>query len=194
MRTIIIVIISIILGTQSIPTVEKPPLPLGSKPHSQVVPIKVPTLNPQPLKEIIPVTDKANIPVPIAPIQSGNNETTIWNYLISQGFTRNQTAGIMGNLKQEHNFQTSQADGGLGIAQWIGARATNLLARANPYDVTTQLQFMLDEMNNSGITTSVKSVDSIESATMTFSSQFERCGDCRNSTRISYAYQILGMY
>lgn len=126
----------------------------------------------------------------------GDNETIAWNFLIGQGFTRNQTAGILGNIMQEHGFKTSDVPGGLGIAQWMGGRRANLMARANYLHINTQLQFLVDELN--GIEGHAKAgilaTDNLESSTIAFSSLFERCGDCRNSTRIQYAYSILGRH
>lgn len=154
-------------------------------------------LKSEPLKEIIPVSEVANIkPATPAPSQSGDNETIAWNFLISQGYTRNQTAGIMGNLQQEHGFKTSDVPGGLGIAQWMGGRRANLMARPNYLDINVQLQFLVEELNGgeSRAKAAIVATDSLESATMAFSSLFERCGVCRNEQRIQYAYQILGRH
>lgn len=125
-----------------------------------------------------------------------DNETIIWEFLAGQGYTRNQVAGIMGNLQQEHNFKTDDVPGGLGIAQWIGGRRSNLVARGNYLDINVQLQFLVDELNGpeSRAKTAILASDSVESSTMAFSSLFERCGTCHNDKRIQYAYQILGRH
>lgn len=136
------------------------------------------------LKDPIPLATTANIPTP------KDNETIIWEYLMQQGFTKNQTAGIMGNLQQEHGFQTSDVAGGLGIAQWIGNRRANLMARGDYLSINTQLQFLMDELNSTGIASQIKSVDSIDHATIVFQNQFERCGVCREDQRLNYAYAI----
>lgn len=149
--------------------------------------------------KVEPIVEAPPAPVPVAtpaPLQSGDNETIAWNFLSAQGFTREQTAGIMGNLQQEHGFKTSDVPGGLGIAQWMGGRRANLMARANYTDINVQLQFLIDELNGvegrakAGILAS----GSVEQSTIAFSTLFERCGDCRNSTRIQYAYAILGRH
>ena len=127
---------------------------------------------------------------------AGENETIAWDFLKSQGFSDVQTAGIMGNLMQEHRFQTTDTAGGLGIAQWTGGRRNNLLSLPNPYDIYTQLQYLMTELN-SGYTAaknSIMSSTSIESATRAFQNQFERCGICREELRINYAYDIYGRY
>ena len=127
---------------------------------------------------------------------AGENEVITWDFLKSQGFSDVQTAGIMGNLMQEHHFQTTDTAGGLGIAQWTGGRRNNLLSMPNPYDIYTQLQYLMSELNG-GYTSAknaILSSTSIEAATRAFQNQFERCGICREELRINYAYDIYGRY
>lgn len=127
---------------------------------------------------------------------AGENEAISWDFLKSQGFSDVQTAGIMGNLMQEHRFQTSDTAGGLGIAQWTGGRRNNLLAMSNPYDIYTQLQYLMTELNSgyAAAKNSILSSTSIEAATRAFQNQFERCGICREDQRINYAYDIYNRY
>lgn len=127
---------------------------------------------------------------------AGENEAIAWDFLKSQGFSDVQTAGIMGNLMQEHHFQTSDTAGGLGIAQWTGGRRNNLLALPNPYDIYTQLQYLMTELNGgyARAKSAITSSTSIEAATRAFQNQFERCGICREELRINYAYDIYGRY
>ena len=127
---------------------------------------------------------------------AGENEAITWTFLKSQGFSDTQTAGIMGNLMQEHRFQTSDTAGGLGIAQWTGGRRNNLLAQENPYDIYTQLQYLMAELNGgyTAAKNSILSSTSIEASTRAFQNQFERCGICREETRINYAYDIYNRY
>lgn len=124
------------------------------------------------------------------------NEQITWDFLRSQGFSAVQTAGIMGNLAQEHHFQTSDTAGGLGIAQWTGGRRNNLLARDNPYDIYTQLQYLMDELNGGYISAknSILAATSIEAAVRAFQNQFERCGICMEDNRIGFAYGIYDRY
>lgn len=127
---------------------------------------------------------------------AGENEAITWDFLKSQGFSDVQTAGIMGNLMQEHRFQTSDTPGGLGIAQWTGGRRNNLLSLPNPYDIHTQLQYLMTELNGgyARAKSAIMSSTSIEAATRAFQNQFERCGICREETRIGYAYDIFDRY
>lgn len=134
--------------------------------------------------------------LPTIPAEPLDNETIIWNYFINHGYSRNQTAGIMGNLMQEHHFKTSDVPGGLGIAQWIGGRRDNLIARGNYLDLTVQLDFLLYELNNSEVAANQAILwnDSLENSVIAFQNKFERCGICMESQRINYAYQILNSH
>ncbi|GHU09009.1 hypothetical protein FACS189431_6320 [Alphaproteobacteria bacterium] len=120
------------------------------------------------------------------------NENITWDFLRAQGFSREQTAGIMGNLKQEHGFQTS----GDGLAQWTGGRRAKLLAMPDPYNIYTQLEFLMIELNGPYIRVknSLLAATSVESATIIFQDQFERCGVCAQDRRIQYAYNILASH
>lgn len=120
------------------------------------------------------------------------NENIAWTYLRGQGFTREQTAGIMGNLMQEHHFSTSDGGGGLGIAQWTGGRRNNLLSRENPYEIFTQLDYLMSELNGPyiAIKNDLLAATTIDDATIIFQNRFERCGVCREDMRLSYAYDI----
>lgn len=148
----------------------------------------------EPIKEVA----KETIPEPVqeAPkniiTTPSENEQITWDFLISQGFTRNQTAGIMGNLQQEHGFRTD----GDGLAQWIGARKANLMSRADPYSIHTQLNYLMEELNGSesGAKKAIMSSGSVDSATIAFQNKFERCGKCMQSKRIMYAYEILARH
>ncbi|HET6622873.1 MAG TPA: phage tail tip lysozyme [Candidatus Saccharimonadales bacterium] len=135
-----------------------------------------------------PVTEQV-----VVGVKSGNpseNAAIIWAYLTSHGFSPEQTAGIMGNLQQEHGFKTS----GDGLAQWTGGRKANLMSRDDPYSLYTQLDFMLDELDGSYAEGAIKSTNSIEQATVIFQDHYERCGLCAESKRISYAYSIYNRF
>lgn len=125
-----------------------------------------------------------------------DNPCTIWYYLIDKGYTPVQVAGIMGNLQQEHNFQTSDTPGGLGIAQWIGDRKDSLQTNPNWQDLTVQLDFMLYELNSyeSSANNRIKQATTIEDATIAFQNGFERCGTCMEGQRINYAYSIYNRF
>lgn len=149
------------------------------------------TIVQEPVKRITALG--AHVTVSTTPTE---NEAIAWNYLLSQGFTPVQAAGIMGNLQQEHHFETTDTAGGLGIAQWTAGRRENLLAKSDPYNIYTQLNYLMEELNGgySAVKSSLSSAATIEEAVQIFQNQFERCGICRESQRIEYAYEIYGRY
>lgn len=116
------------------------------------------------------------------------NESITWSYLRAQGFTCEQTAGVMGNLMQEHRFNTD----GDGLAQWTGGRKANLMSRENPYNIYTQLDFLMWELNGGYLATKNRLIgaSTIEDAVFIFQNGYERCGVCNTSMRIQYAYNI----
>jgi uncharacterized protein YabE (DUF348 family) len=120
------------------------------------------------------------------------NEVISWNFFIANGFTREQTAGIMGNLMQEHRFNTT----GDGLAQWTGSRKAALLARPDPYNIYTQLQFLMDELNGGyrSVRDAIRSTSSVVDAVIIFQNKFEKCGICAESNRIQYAFNILASH
>lgn len=124
------------------------------------------------------------------------NEKITWHFLIKNGFSEEQTAGIMGNLMQEHRFSTSDTRGGLGIAQWTGGRRRNLLTKENPFSIETQLNYLMEELNGKEWRAKKAILESktIDDATRAFQNKFERCGICLEQVRIGYAYGFYERY
>lgn len=87
---------------------------------------------------------------------AGNAQQAI-DFFMSKGLTREQAAGIAGNLLHESNFSpTAVGDGGtsFGIAQWHNGRGDAMKAwtQANGYSPTSfrgQLEFLWHELNHS---------------------------------------------
>jgi hypothetical protein len=144
----------------------------------------------QPVKQVEIVGAKGEYTTP------SENETITWNFLIVNGFSRYQTAGIMGNLMQEHGFNTSDAGGGYGLVQWTGSRRAELMAQAHPENIYTQLNFLMHELNTnySGVRDAIKASGTVDEATIIFQNQFERCGICIQDQRIQFAYNILASH
>lgn len=140
--------------------------------------------------EVIGVKGKYNTP--------SENETIAWNFLIGNGFSRIQTAGIMGNLMQEHRFNTSDVSGGLGIVQWTGGRRDRLIAMyPDSYtNIYSQLNYLMYELNGSYayVRDAILASQSLSESVLIFQNQFERCGVCMESNRIAYAQTILGSH
>lgn len=97
----------------------------------------------------------------------------------SKGYTKEQAAGIVGNLIAESNLQPSGAVGdngtAFGIAQWRGERLTRLKRFANAngkdwQDFGTQLAFVDMELQNheTGAYQALKNAKTVDEATAAF--------------------------
>jgi hypothetical protein len=136
--------------------------------------------------------EELGIPVSFVEDPSSNRDH-VWNYLIESGYTDAQTAGIMGNLRQEHGFQTS----GDGLAQWMGSRRAKLMRMEDPYSLYTQLEFLVNvELagSYSHVDRLLKNCNTIEEATTVFCNRYERPGIPAMSKRISYAREVYAIY
>jgi len=144
------------------------------------------------IKEAITQVEVVGVKSRGSSTSASENERITWFYLRNQGFSREQTAGIMGNLQQEHGFQTS----GDGLAQWTGGRKAKLMAMRDPYSIYTQLDFLMFELNGSyrAVKNSLLGASTVEQATIIFQDQFERCGVCMQNRRVQFAYEIFGRY
>lgn len=150
------------------------------------------TKQPKKQVEVIGVKGKYTTP--------SENENITWDYLISKGFSRIQTAGIMGNLMQEHGFNTTDTSGGLGLAQWTGSRRANLI---NMYpdsytNIYSQLDYLMFELNGSysAVRDAILADNSLDPTNVVqiFQDKFEKCGTCMESKRIEYARNILASH
>jgi hypothetical protein len=132
--------------------------------------------------------------IPVSYLESpSSNRDHVWNYLVESGFTDEQTAGIMGNLRQEHGFQTS----GDGLAQWMGGRKAKLMRMKDPYSLSTQLDFLVNvELagSYSHVNKLLKECDTVEEATTVFCNRYERPGIPAMSKRLSYAREVYAIY
>jgi hypothetical protein len=121
-----------------------------------------------------------------------DNEFCVWQFLLGQGFGFAQVAGIMGNLAQEHHYRTD----GDGLAQWTGGRKARLQTMENPTFLSTQLAFLMSELNSgyARVRDAILATDDVVEATRIFQNQFEKCGFCREDARIQYAYGVYYKY
>lgn len=113
-----------------------------------------------------------------------SNESTIWNFLTSRGFSQNATAGIMGNLQEESGFNPNALNsiGAYGIAQWLGGRKTALQHYAYahgspPSSLNTQLNYLVGELS-SGRYGSIATLNGLAPAQAAsyFERNFEKAG------------------
>lgn len=123
------------------------------------------------------------------------------NFFMSKGFTREQAAGIMGNLAHESGLNAAAVgDSGrsFGIAQWRDERRNALYRFArenglNPKEYQTQLMFVMRELETTENATyrALMTAKTPESAAQIFSKGFERPGNPMMASRIGYAQEAM---
>lgn len=139
--------------------------------------------------------------------QAANNNKIAFDYFVNKGLTKEQSAGIVGNLIQEAgdpiNPRSVQPGGpGRGIAQWsVGERWAVLQQFAanqgrDPWSLDLQLDFIWHEFNTteSYAFGQLKATSTVADAATAFNDKFERCGDCHLDTRIAHAQRIFDAY
>jgi hypothetical protein len=140
-----------------------------------------------------------------------SNQHAAFNYFVARGLTKRQSAGIVGNLIQESsvNPRAIQFGGGpgRGIAQWsVGGRWNtthhdNVAWYASAHSESrwslhTQLAFTWYELHNVGGygLSAIRRSTTIRGATIAFERDFEKCGQCDEAKRISYARQVYNAF
>jgi hypothetical protein len=131
-----------------------------------------------------------------------------FNYFISQGYTKEQSAAIVGNLLQENTTMDPTLKNSIkhkGIAQWdpdIRYPALVKFAKdrgLNPDDFQTQLQYVEEELKtgSGGLSKStLQSVKSLEQATLLVRKQYLRPGEseARDDNRLRNARDVLSKF
>ena len=140
-----------------------------------------------------------------------SNTHTAFNYFVRKGLTKRQAAGIVGNLMQESSVDPRAVEfgggPGRGIAQWsVGGRWDSSYHdnvawyaarhRASRWALATQLAFTWYELHTVGGygLAPLRHATTIRSATLAFERDFEKCGACDESRRISYAHEVYNAY
>jgi MYXO-CTERM domain-containing protein len=138
------------------------------------------------------------------------NDQTAYDFFLGKGLTSFQAAGIVGNLDQESGVDPGAVEAGgpgRGIAQWsVGGRwdtdtSDNVLWYATKEGeassaLTLQLEFIWYELQtfpDYGLA-ALQASTNVTDATVAFETDFEGCGECDQSTRISYAESVLAAY
>jgi len=145
------------------------------------------------------------------------NDKATYDYLITQGLTSYEAAGIVGNFDWESNDKptkcevTGCASGGRGIGQWtVGTRwtsdtnnnvvwyASRLPGSPAPTTLDPQQQFTWYELTTFptyGLAT-LRASGTVTNATIAFQDKFEACTplQCNTATREQYAREVLAEY
>jgi hypothetical protein len=138
-------------------------------------------------------------------------DQTAYSFFVAQGLTSYQAAGIVGNLDQESGMDPTIAQygggPGRGIAQWSAGGRWDTDAGDNVVwyagtkgesatSLQLQLQFIWYELTTfSGYGLSeLRQSTNVTDATIAFETYYEGCGQCDQSTRISYAEAALSAF
>lgn len=136
-----------------------------------------------------------------------SNAMYAMRYLIGNGFTKEQAAGIVGNLMQESGGGTfdlglNATDGtAQGIAQWQGSRLTDLRNfqrdRFNGEDtLDSQLAFLVYEMQDSekGAYNQIKGTNNARDAAYVTDKYYERSAGTERGKRMDYAQEAYNAF
>jgi hypothetical protein len=124
----------------------------------------------------------------------------ILGFFLEKGLTKNQAAGIVGNLKQESKLNPAEPGGYL--AQWGGSRLSGLESYAKSKgkatasgDAELQLEYIWSELvgDEKGTLAALKKTTTPEAAAAVFSNMFERPGEPDLANREKYAKEAAGV-
>lgn len=135
-------------------------------------------------------------------LEGNENAEKVWNYFKKQGFSKEATAGIMGNFQRESGMKPDIVEGngvGLGLGQWSFERRTKLenYAKEKKKDVNSlslQLDFTIEEMKSIDFggknLEEFKKINDVSEATELFEKYFERAGVVALADRLKYAEEF----
>jgi uncharacterized membrane protein YgcG len=138
------------------------------------------------------------------------NQSTAYHFFVNKGLKDFQAAAIVGNLMQESSVNPASVQPGgpgRGIAQWSVGGRWNVSSHDNVHwyagtkgastgSLSLQLDFIWYELENFpqyGLSR-LKNASNISSAVVAFQTDFEICGACNQSRRISDAKQVLSSF
>lgn len=143
--------------------------------------------------------------------QPANNNQAAFDYFVSKGLSKVQSAGVVGNLDQESGMNPTAkqypSGPGRGIAQWSAGARWDTLSRDNAvwyagtqnqnvWSLSPQLGFTWYELStfpNYGLA-SLRAAGDVNSSVIAFQDDFEGCSACMTDARIRYADQALAYY
>jgi len=136
--------------------------------------------------------------------QQGNNSKQLMDYFMSQGWSKEQAAGIVGNLTQESglNPNAKNASGMRGIAQWNKARQKDFAnwagfgiddPRATLMKQAEFIQYELTKGKEQAAGIALSKQNTTIGASNAIFSGYERPGDDSAAKRAQYALQYSQM-
>ena len=153
------------------------------------------------------------------PVLGSNQEriTQAYNYFRNQGYTKEQSAGIVGNLMVESRYNGQElninavnyndqgpGEHSRGLAQWGPGRRTIFEQWSgkgwNTATFEDQLGFVVHELNNADsyngalnvkANTNLKAAKTVDQAATIFDQQYERSSGQHTDKRIREAYRVL---
>jgi hypothetical protein len=144
-----------------------------------------------------------DLPEGTGSLTGNTNAEKVFNYLIGYGFTPEAAAGVIGNLMQEShvNPKSHQAGGpGRGIMQWTESQRWASLsswaktAGKDPWDLDTQVEWMMKEMRSYGTLNRIKSLGNLKAATDLFEKEMEGAGTPMMENRYKFAADALASF
>jgi hypothetical protein len=143
--------------------------------------------------------------IPQGSLAGSTNAEKAFNFFIMNGFTPQQSAGIVGNFARESYpaiIPTTENSGGAyGIAQWLGSRKVGLqnYARAINQPISlleTQLGWVIEEFkghpdsNESAAAAQIKATQTVAAAAAAVKVYYERNGEDDTAIRIEFAEEV----
>tara|TARA_R110002073_G_scaffold75_9_gene1365 strand:+ start:54982 stop:55860 length:879 start_codon:yes stop_codon:yes gene_type:complete len=144
-------------------------------------------------------------------LPGGSNPEQSYHYFLSQGFSPEQSAGIVGNFMVESTPKMStkarnQGDGrdgsdSIGIAQWNSGRAKSLHSFADTNgltwdDLDTQLQFVMIELRGTHkhVYTAMKNAKTIKDSAWIWERKYEIPKLGSHPERFKFAREVFATY
>lgn len=120
------------------------------------------------------------------------NKNIVQTFLSSKGLNNKAIAGVMGNIQQESNFETTatnSSSGAYGLFQWLGSRKTALLNYAESVgkgasDIQTQLDFFWNELETTESKTKKVLFNSNYSTASEYAEAFEKSFERSNGSAL----------
>jgi hypothetical protein len=127
-----------------------------------------------------------------------DNIKKAFDFFVEKGFTKTQSAGIVGNLLFESrlNPKITNSIGAYGIAQWLGDRKKRLFKKPNYDTLEVQLNFIWEELlsTEKNARIALKRTNTSADAAIVWDDKFERSEGTTLQQRVAFANDIFKKY